>query len=75
MLGGIKKCCAVRTDLGAEFKNNKAKEFFESNNIKHFFAHPPLKAQIVERFNQSLKQMIYRYLHNKNTYRYIDKFA
>lgn len=73
MLGGQNICRAVRTDAGAEFKNSKAREFFETHNIKHFFAHPPLKAQIVERFNQSLKQMIYRYLHNRNTYRYVDK--
>ena len=75
MLGGQNRCRAARTDFGAEFKNEKVKEFFERNNIKHFFAHPPLKAQIVERFNQSLKQMIYRYLHSRNTYRYIDKLA
>ncbi|MEW8544955.1 MAG: DDE-type integrase/transposase/recombinase [Candidatus Thiodiazotropha sp.] len=75
MLGGQNKCRAVRTDAGAEFKNEKARKFFEAHNIKHFYAHPPLKAQIVERFNQSLKQMIYRYLHNRNTYRYIDKLA
>lgn len=75
MLSGTNMCRVVRTDFGAEFKNAKVKEFFEANNIKHFFAHPPLKAQIVERFNQSLKQMIYRYLHNRNTYKYIDKLA
>ncbi|MEW8544139.1 MAG: integrase core domain-containing protein [Candidatus Thiodiazotropha sp.] len=75
MLGGKNKCRAVRTDFGAEFKNAKVKELFESYNIKHFFAHPPLKAQIVERFNKSLKQMIYKYLHNRSTYRYIDKLA
>ncbi|MEW8548258.1 MAG: DDE-type integrase/transposase/recombinase [Candidatus Thiodiazotropha sp.] len=75
MLGGQNKCRAVRTDAGAEFKNAKVREFFETNSIKHFFAHPPLKAQIVERFNQTLKQMIYRYLHNRNTYRYVDKLS
>ena len=75
MLSGENKCRAVRTDFGAEFKNAKCKAFFKANNIKHFFAHAPLKAQIVERFNQTLKQLIYRYLHNRNTYRYIDKLA
>lgn len=73
MLSGVNKSRAVRTDYGGEFKNAKLEAYFKANNIKHFYAHPPLKAQIVERFNQSLKQMIYRYLHNKNTYRYIDK--
>ena len=51
MLSGTYKPRAVRTDFGAEFKNGKVKELFEMNNIKHFFAHPPLKAQIIERFN------------------------
>ena len=73
MFNGRNRCRAVRTDAGAEFKNEKVKEFFEGSSIKHFFAHPPLKAQIVERFNQSFKQIIYRYLQNRNTYRYIDK--
>ena len=75
MLSGVNKPRSVRSDFDGEFKNAKVKEFFDKSNIKHFFAHPPLKAQIVERFNQSLKQMIYRYLHNRNSYRYIDKLA
>ncbi|MCG7874885.1 MAG: DDE-type integrase/transposase/recombinase [Candidatus Thiodiazotropha endolucinida] len=73
MLSGNYRPRAIRSDMGSEFKNSKLSEFLEANNIKHFFAHPPLKAQIVERFNQSLKQLIYRYLHNRNTYRYIDR--
>ena len=73
MLSGENKCRIVRSDFGAEFKNAKLKAFLDSNNIKQFFAHPPLKAQIVECFNQSLKQLIYRYLHHTNKYRYIDQ--
>ena len=75
MLSGEKKSRVVRTDFGGEFKNSKVRDYFKANNIKHIYVHPPLKAQIVERFNKSLKQMIYRYLHNKNTYRYIDKLS
>lgn len=75
MLKGNNKPRTVRSDFGGEFKNAKVKHYLTSNNIKHFFAHPPLKCQLIERFNKSLKQLIYRYLHNRNTYRYIDKLA
>ena len=46
ILSGENKCRIVRSDFGAEFKNAKLKAFLDSNNIKQFFAHPPLKAQI-----------------------------
>ena len=75
MLIGNRIPRVVRSDFGGEFRNAKVEEFFKSRNIKLFFAHPPLKAQIVERFNQALRQQIYRYLHNRNSYRYIDKLA
>ena len=75
ILSDENKCRVLRTDFGAEFKNFKVKAFLDSKNIKHFYAHAPLKAQIVERFNQTLKQLIYRYLHNRNSYRYIDNLA
>lgn len=62
----------IRSDRGKEFQNALARKFFESKGIKHYFASSPLKCQIVERLNQSLKQLIYRYLFDRNSYKYLD---
>lgn len=62
----------VRSDLGSEFKNSVVKQFFENKGIKQYFSTNVLKCQIVERFNQTLKQLIFRYLFEKNSYRYLD---
>ena len=62
----------VRSDRGTEFKNFAVKQFFASRGIKQYFAHNPLKCQIVERLNQTIKQLIYRYLFQNNTYKYFD---
>lgn len=65
----------VRTDHGKEFQNQLARKFFENKGIKHFFASSPLKCQIVERLNQTLKQLIYRFLFEQNSYKYLDSLA
>lgn len=62
----------VRSDRGAEFTNARIKQLFDKKGIKHFYASAPLKCQIVERLNQTLKQLIYRYLYEHNTYKYLD---
>ena len=70
MLSGANKPRAIRSDFGGEFHNAKMRAYLKKSNIKHFFAHSPLKAQIVERFEQPNSETTY---HNRNTYRYIDK--
>ena len=62
----------VRTDLGAELRNSKLEHFFEKNGIRHIYASPPIKAGYAKRCIQSLKQLIYRYLYQSNSFRYIE---
>ena len=61
----------VRSDLGLEFKNSKVANFFERKGIRHHFATPPIKAGYAERFIQTLKQLIYRYLYHVNSFNYV----
>ena len=62
----------LRTDLGLEFKNKKVTDFLQKKGIKHCYASPPIKAGYAERFIQTLKQLIFRYLHHNSSFRYID---
>ena len=63
----------IRNDSGSEFKNKQMSAYLNKNNIKQTFAFPPVKAGYIERFNLTLKRSLYAYLHNYNTYRYLEK--
>ena len=63
----------IQTDLGSEFKNKQVQSFFKSLGIDFFVSNNrEIKASVVERFNRTLQERIYRYLTKHNTYRYID---
>lgn len=63
----------VRSDAGSEFKNKLVKKLLDDNNIYHHVAlNDDIKANYVERFNRTLKMMIFRYLTKNKTDRYID---
>ena len=51
----------LRTDLGKEFYNAPFCWLLEREGIKHFSTHGDAKASIVECFNRTLKERIYRY--------------
>uniref|UniRef100_A0A1B0DFG5 Integrase catalytic domain-containing protein n=1 Tax=Phlebotomus papatasi TaxID=29031 RepID=A0A1B0DFG5_PHLPP len=45
----------------------------KAKNIKQYFSYnPTLKCAVVERFNRTLKQLMYRYFTHTNSLRYID---
>ena len=59
-------------DKGNEFKG-ECKKLFIKNGIKIISSKTKLKASVVERFNRTLKERIFRiFTHNKNT-KYCDK--
>src|SRR5215470_17315260 len=64
----------LQTDRGKEFENSDVKTVTTELGINHFFAwNPEIKCSIVERFNRTLKNKMWRYLtHNNKTKRYID---
>lgn len=62
----------IRSDGGAEFQNKLIKNVFSDNQIYHHTSLNEVKANYVERFNKTLKTMIYRYMAKYRSDRYID---
>ena len=62
-----------QTDKGKEFIGTVMQQFLKSKNILHRVTrNPDVKAAIVERFNRTLKEKMWRYFTYKNSRRYID---
>ena len=57
----------IQTDDGKEFYNQLVKQYFEEKGIIHFSTDQELKAQIVERFNRTLREKINKYCQANNT--------
>lgn len=61
------------TDRGTEFINKQFQTFCEQNNIKLYTPDSSIHAAYVERFNRSLQSLIYKYMSENETHRFIDK--
>ena len=64
----------LQTDNGGEFVNDIIKELLIQHHIKHIKSrsYTAQSQGCIERFNRSLKQIIYQYLTQFNTKKYID---
>lgn len=62
----------IQSDEGKEFHNQYFKKFLQENEINLYKVNSELKACVVERFNRTLKEKMWRYFSHNNTYRYID---
>ena len=63
----------IHADQGNEFFNKNVKKFLTKHDIKLYFTNSEVKASIVERFNRTLKEKMWRYFEYSDTFRYIDK--
>ena len=61
----------LQSDKGSEFYNATVKSFLRSNNVAHFSTQQEKQAQIVERFNRTVREKLTRYMAYNNTKRYI----
>lgn len=61
----------IQTDLGKEFYNRKVQGYLRQRNIKLFSTSSDVKSSIVERFNRTLKQRMFKYFTANDTVRYI----
>ena len=61
-----RKPSIVYSDLGNEFKG-EFKKFIESKNIKIILTTSKKKATIIERFNRTLKEKLYRFFENNSS--------
>ena len=63
----------LQTDEGSEFKNELFQSFLEDHKIKFYTSeNNEIKAAVVERFNRTLKNKMYRYFTFKGSRRYVD---
>ena len=63
----------LTTDAGTEFNNIIVKKILKYKKIHHFITrNTEVKAAVVERWNRTIKEIIFKYLHHYNTKRFID---
>ena len=62
----------LQTDDGGEFFNREMNKYLSLHKIRHFHTNQDVKAQLVERFNRTIRERIYKYMTSKKSLRYID---
>ena len=62
----------ILADRGAEIKNRIFEKYCKENNIHLIYSDNLTHAPFVERFNRTLKNLMFRYMTHKETNRYID---
>jgi len=62
----------LQTDQGTEFYNRTFQRWIKDQGIQHFSTEGNAKASVVERFNRTLKERLYRYFTAANTLRFDD---
>lgn len=63
----------LQTDKGSEFMNKTFQKFLKEEGVEFFVTeNEDIKASIVERFNRTLKEKLWRYFTKKNTLRYVE---
>jgi len=62
----------LQTDKGKEFYNAEVRGFVEKREINHYSTYSVLKASIVERFNRTLKNSMWKYFTLNGTYKWLD---
>jgi hypothetical protein len=67
-----RKPMKLQTDQGTEFEAKSMQDFFKAHNIHHFSVKSQFKAAVVERFNRTLKEKMWRYFTNNATHKWVD---
>ncbi|KAL6418388.1 hypothetical protein ACFW04_012153 [Cataglyphis niger] len=62
----------LQTDKGKEFYNAEVRKFAEKHGVNHYSTYSVMKASIVERFNRTLKNSMWKYFTLNGTYKWID---
>lgn len=66
-----KKPKNLQSDQGTEFFNKKFQNLMRKNKINHYHTYSELKASIVERFNRTLKNMMWKQFSLQGTYKWL----
>lgn len=62
----------LQTDFGKEFYNNMFQAVIKKYNINHYSTYSDLKASIVERFNRTLKEKMWKLFSFNGSYKWLD---
>lgn len=62
----------IQTDKGLEFINKTTQELFKKHQVHWFSTENETKAQVVERFNRTLKSKMWKYFTHTNSKKWID---
>ena len=62
----------LRTDAARDFTSNQFQDMCKQYRIRHFTTSGEKQANFVERFIQTLKSRVYRFIIQKNSPRYVD---
>jgi hypothetical protein len=62
----------LQSDLGLEFVGRQTQELFKKHSIHWFATNNETKAQVVERFNRTLKSKMWKYFTHNNTKKWVD---
>ena len=62
----------LQTDRGKEFYNKPFQSWLKEKDIHHFSTQGDAKAALVERFNRTFKERLYRYFTTANTLKFED---
>lgn len=62
----------IQTDKGTEFLNKPVEKLLNDLNINLYTSNSELKASVVERFNRTLKEKMWRYFTFKNSHKFFD---
>ncbi|XP_050447454.1 uncharacterized protein LOC126849552 [Cataglyphis hispanica] len=62
----------LQTDKGKEFYNTEMRKFAKEHGVNHYSTYSVMKASIVERFNRTLKNSMWKYFTLNGTYKWID---
>lgn len=60
----------LHTDAGSEFIGQNAQKFLKENDVKFYILNSEMKASIVERFNRTIKEKMWRYFTKKGNFVY-----
>ena len=61
-----------QTDKGKEFYNQHVQKLLQDETVHHFSTEQDVKAQIVERFNRTVREVIKKYMTHVRSLRYLD---
>jgi len=71
ILKGGRKPINLQTDDGKEFYNKTCQDLMKQKGIHHFSTRGDTKSSVVERFNRTLKERLYRYFTVQNTLKFV----